>query len=133
MDIRDVKISGEDWQKFSPYIRDYNYNFNVNLGVSIILFDLNKEETTFQDIIELVKYYDTELVENNEIDSVYMWQEQLSSIDPIFFQKYAKEEYGVFIDDYQKQANYGAIYYCENFINELYEKMNKDGLFDKGE
>lgn len=129
MDIRDVKIKEEDWQKFSPYIS--GDDFDIELGVSIILFDLNKEETTFTDILKTIESYHTELVEIEEIYDVCIWCELLSSVDPIFFQEYAKEHIGTELVDYQEQANCGAIYYCEEFIRELYKKMKKDGLFDK--
>lgn len=129
MDIRDVKIQKKDWCKFSPYI--YIDNLKVNWKVSIILFALDEEETTFNRILEMIKYYHGELENNGEIEYVYLSRGILSSIDPIFFQKYAKEEHGASLDNYQEQANCGAIYYCEDFINKLYEKMNKDGLFDR--
>jgi len=127
MDIRDVKIKDEDWQKFSPYISDDD--FDVKLGVSIILFDLNKEDTIFKDIVETVKSYHEEFINNEEIFDVYMWRHELSSVDVIFFQEHA-DSLGIDTGVYQEQANAGAYHYCIKFILGLYNEMKKDGLFD---
>lgn len=128
MDIRDVKIKDEEWMQFSPYI--CGDDFAVKLGVSIILFDMNKEETTFSDIVGTVEIYHDEMNENGEIDDIYMWRSLLSSVDPILFQKYAEEVVGVKLDDYQDQADTGAIHYCTHFICELYHMMEENGVFD---
>lgn len=128
MDIRDVKIKDEDWQKFRQYI-SYD-DFDVELGVSIILFDLNKEDTIFKDIVETVKSYQEEFINDEEIFDVYMWRKELSKVDPIFFQCFAQDVLGIELDDYSEQAQVGAFHYCEEFVHELYHKMDKDGLFD---
>ena len=99
------------------------------LWEEISRFDLHKEETTFEDIVETVKIYKKDFDENGSIDFVEMYCRQISAIDPVFFQEYYKENHSVALSDYQKQADFGAICYCEEFINELYEKMEKDGLF----
>ena len=129
MNIRDVKINAEDWLKFHKYIDIDNYI--VQIEVSIIIFGLNDEDTNFKDIVNLVSIYHAELTDHEEIQDFYMWRKQLSSVDPIFFQEYVKELYGNATTNYQMQADCGAVCYCENFIKELYEKMNKDGLFDR--
>ena len=117
----------EDWVQFRDYLPCAKNNFYEEL--SAILFDLHKEETTFEDIVETVKIYKKDFDENGSIDFVEMYCRQISAIDPVFFQEYYKENHSVALSDYQKQANFGAICYCEEFINELYEKMEKDGLF----
>lgn len=129
MDIRDVKMNGKEWYKFIPYIMEYE-EFDIVLGVSIMLFDIDEKETTFEDIVETVKRYHGESVEYGEIDDAYILRDRLSTIDLIFFQEYAKK-IGIEESDYQEQASIGAWHYCENFIKELCEKMKKDGLFER--
>ena len=123
--IDEIKIKECDWHKFIKYISLDRTDLFIQIGISIILFDLDNEKTTFEDIVETVKSYYEEFVENEEIYDVCMWRMQLSSVDPIFFQEYAQGNYGVSLDDYQEQANYGAVFYCENFIKYLYDNMEK--------
>jgi len=59
-----------------------------------------------------------------EIEDVKIRRERLSTIEPIFFQEYLKN-LGIELTDYKKQAEYGAVCYHKNFINYLYENMEK--------
>lgn len=125
----DIKINYEDWRRFWDYLPFARSNFYEEL--SAILFDLYKEETTFEDIVETVKIYKEDLEENGSTDFVEIHCRWISRIDPIFFQEYYKEQIGLAMTDYQKQADYGAILFCGDFIINLYEKMCKDGLFSE--
>ena len=122
----DIKINYEDWRRFRNYLPFARSNFYEEL--SAILFDLYKEKTTFEDIVETIKIYKEDLEENGSIDFVEIHCRRISRIDPIFFQEYYKEQIGLAMTDYQKQADYGAILFCGDFIINLYEKMCKDGL-----
>lgn len=122
-----IKINYEDWRRFKDYLPSAGSNFYEEL--SAILFDLYREETTFEDIVETIKIYKEDLDENSSIDFVEIHCRWISGIDPVFFQEYYKEQTGLTTIEYQRQADYGAILFCGDFIVNLYEKMCKDSLF----
>ena len=123
----DKKINYRDWKLFRDYLPFARNNFYEELSTT--LFDLYKEETTVEDIVETVKIYKEDLDENGSIDFVETHCRWISRIDPVFFQEYYKEQTDLTMTEYQKQADCGAILFCEDFVINLYEKMRKDGLF----
>ena len=131
MNITDTRISEQDWKQFIKYIDIKDLlNTQIKIGVSTIIFKLNRRDTTFKDIIQIVKSYHEEFIKDGEMQDLYLCRDELSTVAPIFFQEFAVSV-GIELDSYLEQSCCGAYHYCMRFINELYEKMNKDRLFKK--
>lgn len=129
MDITNIKINEKDYNQFIKYLD--NNLLLIEIGVSIIIFKLNRRDTTFNDIVKTVKSYHEDFVKNGEIRNLYLCRDELSDVATIFFQEFA-DSLAITTGDYQEQSVAGAYHFCTRFIEVLYKRMKEQGLFDNG-